>query len=116
VAEWGFLSNHGRVLAHISLYPDSTVRQMSDSIKITEWTVHKVLRDLEKSRYIERHRVGRRNIYHVNSGLHLREDMFRDVVVGDLLATLRKTERARNETTREKMEKDKIPLTLRSGF
>lgn len=93
MSEWGFLTSHGLVLAYIVRYPENTVRQMAAAVKTTEWTVHKVLRELEESGYIKRYRVGRHNTYQVNPALHLRHDMLRDVAVGGLLAALGKTEK-----------------------
>lgn len=90
---WGFLTSHGLVLSYIARYPEATVRQMAAAIEITEWTVHKVLRELEETGYIQRHRIGRRNTYHVNYDLDLRHNVLRDAVVRDLLSTLGKQDK-----------------------
>jgi DNA-binding IclR family transcriptional regulator len=91
LVEWGFLTSHGLVLVYIGRYPEATVRQIAAALGITEWTVHKVLRELEETGYVRRHRIGRRNSYHVNYDLDLRHNTLRDVVVRDLLSAIRKT-------------------------
>jgi DNA-binding transcriptional ArsR family regulator len=85
---WTFISNHGLVLAYIAKHPRSTAREIASAINITEWTVHKIIADLEAAGYIERQRVGRRNMYRTNPYLSLRHETIRDVRVGGLLKVL----------------------------
>ena len=70
--EWTFLSNHGHVLIHLSRYPDSRVRDISDVVGITERSTQAILSDLEEAGYVTISRVGRRNSYKVNPGLKFR--------------------------------------------
>ena len=55
---------------------------------ITERTTHKMISDLEAAGYIERRKVGRRNVYSVDPGLPLRHHTKQDVLVSDLLDAL----------------------------
>lgn len=86
--EWTIIGNHGLVLAYVSKHPQSTAREIASAIKITEWTVRKIIDDLEAAGYIKRQRVGRRNIYRINPDYSLRHETVRDVMVGDLLKVL----------------------------
>ena len=70
--EWTFLSNHGHVLVHLSRYPDSRVRDIADTVGITERSAQAILADLEESGYVTITRIGRRNSYKVNTGLKFR--------------------------------------------
>ena len=70
--EWTFLSNHGHVLIHLSRFPDSRVRDISDAVGITERSTQAILSDLEDAGYVTISRVGRRNSYKVNSGAKFR--------------------------------------------
>ena len=70
--EWTFLSNHGHVLVHLSRYPDSRVRDIADTVGITERSTQAILADLEESGYVTITRIGRRNSYKVNTGLKFR--------------------------------------------
>ena len=70
--EWTFLSNHGHVLIHLSRFPDSRVRDISNTVGITERSTQAILSDLEDAGYVTITRVGRRNSYKVNSGAKFR--------------------------------------------
>lgn len=70
--EWTFLSNHGHILIHLSRYPDSRVRDIADTVGITERSAQAILADLEEAGYVTITRVGRRNSYKVNTGLKFR--------------------------------------------
>jgi len=63
---WGFLTNHAIVLVYVVLHSESTVRQVSSDVGITERATLAILRDLDADGIVERHRDGRRNIYSVN--------------------------------------------------
>ena len=70
--EWTFLSNHGHILVHLSRFPDSRIRDIADTIGITERSTQAILADLEESGYVTITRIGRRNSYKVNAGLKFR--------------------------------------------
>jgi len=70
--EWTFLSNHGHVLIHLNRYPDSRIRDIADTVGITERSTQAILSDLEESGYVIITRIGRRNSYKVNTGLKFR--------------------------------------------
>jgi DNA-binding MarR family transcriptional regulator len=63
---WGFLTNHAIVLVYVVLHSESTVRQISSDVGITERATLAILRDLDADGIIERHKDGRRNTYSVN--------------------------------------------------
>jgi len=86
--EWTLISNHGLVLTYIAKHRQSTAREIASAIKITEWTVHKIIASLEDEGYIQRQKVGRRNIYRTNPYLYMRHETIRDIRVGDLLKVL----------------------------
>ena len=85
---WTLISNHGLVLTYIAKYQQSTAREIASAIKVTEWTVRRIISDLEKEGYIERQKVGRRNVYQINHSINLRHETISDVRVGDLLKAL----------------------------
>jgi DNA-binding MarR family transcriptional regulator len=70
--EWTFLSNHGHVLVHLSKDPDSRIRDIADTVGITERSAQAILADLEESGYLTITRIGRRNSYKVNTELKFR--------------------------------------------
>lgn len=86
--EWTIITNHGLVLAYLSKHQRSTAREIATAINITEWTVHKIINNLEAAGYIERQKIGRRNHYRINTNYSLRHETVKDVMVGDLLEAL----------------------------
>ncbi|MFH1652360.1 MAG: helix-turn-helix domain-containing protein [Chloroflexota bacterium] len=86
--DWTFISNHGLVLAYVAKHPQRTIREIASAIKITEWTVYKIITELEREGYIERQKVGRRNTYYVKPHSNLRHETVRHIKVKDLLLSL----------------------------
>ena len=70
--EWTFLSNHGHVLVHLSRFPDSRIRDIAETVGITDRSAQAILADLEDAGYVTKSKVGRRNSYKVNPGLKFR--------------------------------------------
>lgn len=70
--EWTFLSNHGHVLIHLSRDPEARIRDIADSVGITERSAQAILADLEESGYLNISKIGRRNSYLINPRLKFR--------------------------------------------
>ncbi len=85
---WTIITNYGLVLAYIAKHPRNTVRQIASAIAVTEWTVHKIINELETEGYIQRQRIGRNNAYIVDPTRTLRHATVGNVLVGDLLRVL----------------------------
>jgi DNA-binding MarR family transcriptional regulator len=63
---WGFLTNHALILIYVIRHPDSTVREISEGVCITDRATLAILRQLSEDGIVERHRAGRKNTYAVN--------------------------------------------------
>jgi DNA-binding Lrp family transcriptional regulator len=85
MSDWGFITNHGLVLACIAKNPEKTAREVGDDVGVTERTAHKLIKDLEVSGYISKTKVGTRNTYHIHHSLPLKNG---DAAVGELLIML----------------------------
>ncbi len=94
---WTLVTNHGLVLSYLAHHPSHTAREIANDIGVTERTTHKIISDLEATGYVERRRVGRKNMYRVDPALPLRHHTKQDILVSDLLDALtsKKAERAR---------------------
>jgi DNA-binding MarR family transcriptional regulator len=88
MAEWAFISNHGLILAYIAQNPRSTAREIAQAVNVTEWTVHRIISDLEKEGYLQRTREGRNNVYTINHELRLRHKITHRVPVRNFLKLL----------------------------
>ncbi|MFF8675398.1 helix-turn-helix transcriptional regulator [Streptomyces sp. NPDC015242] len=60
---WSFFTAHARVLAEIARNPDARMRDIALTCRITERSVHRIVTDLERARFLSRRRIGRRNHY-----------------------------------------------------
>lgn len=60
------LTNYGLVLIHVSLNPDSTLRDISDAVGITERAILAIIRTMEADGLISSDKRGRGKHYRVN--------------------------------------------------
>ena len=85
---WSFLTNHARVLVAIAHDPDIRLRELGDTVGITERAAHRIVNELATAGYVSRERTGRRNHYTIQSDLPLPDPLARSRRVGDLLSIL----------------------------
>ena len=99
--EWSFLTNHARVLLCIAHDPGIRLRELAATVGITERSAFGIVADLASAGYVVKERDGRRNRYHVQHDLPLREPVVRERTIGELLELLVETRpRARHGTRR----------------
>jgi DNA-binding IclR family transcriptional regulator len=96
VANWTFLTNHARVLLCIAHDPGVRLRDIADSLDITERTAFGIVTDLAEAGYMVKHKDGRRNRYQIQAHLPLPESTSRERTVGDILTLLGGTARPRD--------------------
>jgi len=87
-SHWTFVSNHLQVMVCLARDPDLSLRQVSQTIGITERAVQRIVTDLEQAGYIERRKEGRRNHYTIHAQVPLRHPMERHLCIGDLLSLI----------------------------
>lgn len=83
---WTFLTNHAHVLLAIARDPTARLRDVADTVGVTERAAQAIVADLEDAGYLQRSRVGRRNQYTVNPAGHFRHPAESYRLIGDLLA------------------------------
>jgi Mn-dependent DtxR family transcriptional regulator len=86
--EWGFLTNHGRVLLCIAHDPAARLRDIAADLGITERTAYGIVTDLTEAGYVVKEKDGRRNRYEVQGHLPLRDAVTRERTVGEVLSLL----------------------------
>ena len=96
MAEWGFLTNHARVLLHIAHDPGARLRDITGSLGSTERRTHGIIADLAEAGYVITQKDGRRNRYQVQAHLPVPEPGTREPAVGEIVGLLA----ARNRATR----------------
>jgi DNA-binding MarR family transcriptional regulator len=85
---WSLVTNHGHVLAYVAADPDARLRDIAESVGITERTAAQIVNDLEQARYLTKTRVGRRNRYQIDRETKVRMPRLPAMTIGQLLALL----------------------------
>lgn len=85
---WTFITSHGQVLLSLARDPTARLRDVADTVGITERAVQRIVADLVEAGYVERTRVGRRNRYTVHKAAPMRHKQQRGHQVRDLLEFL----------------------------
>ena len=85
---WSFLTNHALVLLCIAQDPSIRLREIGETVGITERAAHRIVGDLAAAGYIARERHGRRNRYTIESELPVPDPLARTRKIGELLELL----------------------------
>jgi DNA-binding MarR family transcriptional regulator len=85
---WRFVTNHTQVLLCIARDRNVRLRDVAETVGITERAAQRIVADLVEAGYVTRERVGRRNRYAVNSEIKMRHPSQSDHEVGELLSLL----------------------------
>ena len=67
MSKWSFLTNYGHVLAYIAQNPSTRIRDLAIKVDITERATQRIIQDLHTAGYLEKTKVGRRNVYKINT-------------------------------------------------
>lgn len=88
--KWNFLSNYGLVLTHLFQNARATLREIARGTDLTERAVYQIVRDLEESGFIEKKRVGRRNIYTINESALFAYPVYGELNIAQMITALRR--------------------------
>jgi DNA-binding Lrp family transcriptional regulator len=88
--KWNFLSNYGLVLTHLFQNSRATLREIARGTDLTERAVYQIVRDLEEGGFIDKKRVGRRNIYNVNESALFNFPVYQGLNVAQMATALRR--------------------------
>ena len=85
MANWNFLTNHARVLVCIAHDPGTRLRDIATTLGITERSAYGIVTDLTEAGYVIKEKDGRRNRYHIQAHLPLREATSQERTIGEVL-------------------------------
>ena len=85
---WRFVTNYAHVLACVAADPNARLRDIAETVGVTERRAAQLVRDLEDAGYLTKTRAGRRNQYEVHDELPLRHPQHRHHTVGELIKFL----------------------------
>jgi DNA-binding MarR family transcriptional regulator len=84
-----FVTNHTQALLGIARDPDVRMRDLAQTIGITERATQRIVADLIEAGFVERERIGRRNRYVINSDGQMRHPSQEGHEIGELLDLLK---------------------------
>ena len=87
-ARCSLLTTHALVLLCIARDGETRIRDLAEQVGVTERTAQTIVADLVRDGYVERARVGRRNVYAVNRQRPLEHPLARGSRIGELLEAL----------------------------
>ena len=85
---WRFVTNHTQVLLCIARERDARLRDIAETVGITERAAQRIVTDLVEAGFVSRKRVGRRNVYTIDRSVHMRHPSQADHLIGELLDLL----------------------------
>ena len=85
---WHFLTSHTQVLLCLQRNPNVRMRDIAETVGITERAAQRIVTDLVNAGYVTRTRVGRRNHYTINRDIAMRHPAQHDHDIGGLLDLL----------------------------
>jgi predicted ArsR family transcriptional regulator len=87
-SRWTFLTNHAQVLLCVAADSGIRVRDLADKVGITERAAQRILSELVEAGYVDKTRIGRRNVYEVHPERQMRHPLQTDHTVGELITML----------------------------
>jgi DNA-binding MarR family transcriptional regulator len=85
MADWKFLTKHGRALLCIARDPGVRLRDIALELEITERSAYAIVGDLATAGYVVKEREGRRNRYVIQTDLPLPEGSINERTIGEIL-------------------------------
>ena len=86
-----FLTNHAQVLLCVAHDPGIRLREIAETVGVTERSAHRIVTELVEDGYIAKARAGRRNVYTVKPNRPLPHPLAQETEqrrIGDLLEVL----------------------------
>jgi hypothetical protein len=76
---WTLMTSHGLVLLYVAANPDATIREIAESLELTDRRVNDIVRDLSAAGLVAVHRDGRRNHYALSESASFRHPFVSDI-------------------------------------
>jgi hypothetical protein len=117
MADWSFLTNHGRALLCIAHDPGVRLRDIAATVGITERSAYGIVTDLTAAGYAVKQKDGRRNRYQIQAHMPLPEPTSHQLAIGEVLALLAGSTASRQLTGGNEPEASTAadPTTTQSG-
>lgn len=100
MGNWSFLTKHARAMLFIAEQPDARLRDLAAALDVTERSAYAIVADLTEAGYVVKERDGRRNRYHIQEHLPIRDAISRERTIGEVLDLLGDSKRRGRRATR----------------
>jgi predicted ArsR family transcriptional regulator len=97
---WHFVTSHTQVLLCLHRNPRVRLRDIAETVGITERAAQRIVSDLVEAGYVSRQREGRRNRYVLNLSVPMRHPSQVDHEIGELVDVLRLDDSSDSEAAR----------------
>jgi len=94
-SHWNFFSNFAHILVCLAEDPHARLRDVAERVGITERSASRLVSELDRAGILTRVKDGRRNMYVIDTGQHLRHPLEAHCTVGDMLAFILSPEKVR---------------------
>ncbi len=88
-SSWHFLTSHAQVLLCLHRNPKARLRDVAETVGITERATQRIVSDLVEGGYVTKTREGRRNRYALDPTVEMRHPSQFGHEIGELLELLR---------------------------
>ncbi len=83
--DWRFLTRHAHALLFIAGEPNTRLRDIAHALGVTERTAYGIVADLTQAGYVAKEKEGRRNVYHIQPDMPVRDAVGQHRAIGELL-------------------------------
>ncbi len=94
-SHWNFFSNYAHILVCLAEDPHARLRDIAQRVGITERSASRLVAELDRAGILSRVKDGRRNMYVIDTGQHLRHALEEHCTVGEMLAFILSPEKVR---------------------
>jgi len=88
MGKWSFLTNHAAAMVVIAHDPGVRLRDIAATLDVTERSAFGIVTELVGAGYVVKEKEGRRNRYHIQGHLPMRDSVARERTIGEILAVL----------------------------
>ena len=88
MSEWSFLTNHAKALLFIAHDHNARLRDLAVLLGVTERSAYSIVADLTEAGYVVKEKDGRRNRYHIQTHLPLRDSISEEHTIGEVVDLL----------------------------
>lgn len=88
MSSWNFFTNHGHIIILLGKNCELTIKEIADTVGITERATQKIIKDLVDDGFIKIKKIGRKNSYKIIGRKRLRHEIEKDCKIEQIIETI----------------------------